>query len=68
VVCWAGEHYVLADWATQAFIPKLARLLATITVAALAFLGCTLLLRVDELEQLRALVNRKLRRSTPATR
>jgi putative peptidoglycan lipid II flippase len=68
VVCWAGEHYVLADWATQAFMPKLAWLLATITVAALAFLGCTLLLRVDELEQLRALVNRKLRRSTPATR
>ncbi len=66
-VCWLGEHYVLADWPTQAFMPKLAWLLATITVAALAFLGCTLLLRVDEVDHLRAIVSRKLRRSTPAT-
>ncbi len=67
-VCWAGQHFLLADWATEAFWPKLAWLLATIAVAGLAFLACTLLLRVDELEQLRALISRKLRRSTPATR
>jgi putative peptidoglycan lipid II flippase len=67
-VCWAGQHYLLSDWATLAFWPKLTWLLATITVAALVFLGCTLALRVDELEHLRTIVNRKLRRSSAATR
>jgi hypothetical protein len=67
-VCWAGQHFLLSDWQTQAFVPKLAWLLAVIAAGALAFLGCTMVLRVDELEQLRAIVSRKLRRSTPATR
>ena len=67
-VCWMGKHFLLADWQTQAFLPKLAWLLTTITAGALAFVGCVLVLRVDELEQLRAMLSRKLRRSTPATR
>jgi len=67
-VCWVGNHFLLSDWQTQAFVPKLAWLLTTIAAGALAFVGCVLALRVDELEQLRAILSRKLRRSTPATR
>ena len=67
-VCWAGQHFVLSDWATQAFWPKTGWLFATITLAALAFLGGALALRIDELQQVRVIVRRKLRRSTPATR
>ena len=67
-VCWAGQHFLLSEWQTQAFVPKLAWLLTVIAAGALAFLGCTMVLRVDELEQLRVILSRKLRRSTPATR
>ncbi len=67
-VCWAGNHFLLADWQIQALLPKVAWLLTTITAGALAFIGCVLVLRVDELEQLRAILSRKLRRSHPATR
>jgi len=65
-VCWAGQHFVLADWATQRFWPKLGWLMLTIVVGAASFLGCALALRIRELETLRGLVQRKLRRSRPA--
>ena len=65
-VCWAGEHFALADWATQRSWSKAGWLTATIVVGALAFLGCAIALRIEELDQLRALVSRKLRRSRPA--
>jgi putative peptidoglycan lipid II flippase len=61
-VCWIGSHFALADWATQAFWPKLARLAATIIAGACAFLICAMLLRVTELEQLASGVKRRLNR------
>ncbi len=67
-ICWAGAHFLLADWATQPSWPKAGWLTATIVTGALAFLGCALALRIEELEQLRALLQRKLRRSRPVPR
>ncbi len=67
-VCWAGNHFVLADWATQRFWPKLGWLMATIVTGVVAFLGCAIALRIDELEHLRTLVKRKLQRSNPPAR
>ncbi len=65
-VCWLGEHFALADWPTQRAWAKAGWLTATIVAGTLAFLGCAIALRIEELEQLRALVNRKLRRTRPA--
>ena len=67
-VCWAGQHFALADWATQRFWPKLGWLTATIAVGIVAFLGCAFALRIEELEHLRGVVQRRLRRSPAAAR
>jgi putative peptidoglycan lipid II flippase len=62
-VCWAGNHWLLRDWATQGFGAKLLSLLLTIGVSSLAFLGCGMLLRIGELQDLVARVRGKLRRT-----
>ena len=67
-VCWSGAHFALSDWATQAFWTKSAWLFATIVAGGGVFVACALAMHIDEVEHLRDIVNRKLRRSTPATR
>jgi len=61
-VCWAGSHWLLADWAQQRFLPKLGALLTTIVVAAAAYLGMALLLRIGDVDEIAAAVRRRLRR------
>jgi hypothetical protein len=61
-VCWLGAHYLLADWATQAFWPKLTYLFATIGVAGLAFVYVASALRISELREIIAAFERRLRR------
>jgi putative peptidoglycan lipid II flippase len=61
-VCAASMHWLLSAWQTQAFLGKLAALLATVIVAMLVFVGCGLVLRIAELEELRAAVRRRLGR------
>ncbi|HEY2676969.1 MAG TPA: murein biosynthesis integral membrane protein MurJ [Steroidobacteraceae bacterium] len=61
-VCAAGSHWLLADWQSQALLPKLAALLATIAVGALVFAGCGVLLHIEELKELRDAVTRRLAR------
>jgi len=61
-VCAASMHWWLSEWPTQAFLGKLTALLVTVIVAMLVFAGCGLLLRIAELEQLGAVVRRRLRR------
>jgi len=63
-VCWGSRHWLLADWATQAFTGKLAALLLTVVVGAVVFLGCAAALHIDELHTLRTAVQRRLRRIT----
>jgi putative peptidoglycan lipid II flippase len=62
-VCAASSHWLLADWATQAFLSKLGALLATVIVGALIFAGCGLLLHIEEIKDLQAALRRRLRRS-----
>ncbi len=57
-VCWAGDHFLLAHWATERFLPKLGTLLAVIVAAAGAFFACATVLGIRELED----VSRALKR------
>jgi putative peptidoglycan lipid II flippase len=61
-ICWSGQRWLLSDWASMHFLPKVAALLATIIVAGGAFFGCALLLRIPELDSLMAAVRRRLAR------
>jgi len=61
-VCWVGGHFLLADWATQPFWPKLAGLGATIVVAAVVFLLVASALKIPELRDIIAAFERRLRR------
>jgi putative peptidoglycan lipid II flippase len=63
-VCAASTHWLLADWATQPFIPKLAALLGTVAVGALVFAGCGTALHIEEFKELQSAVRRRLRRVT----
>jgi putative peptidoglycan lipid II flippase len=61
-VCWLGGHYLLADWATQPFWPKLTYLFATIAVAGGVFVAVASALRISELSEIIAAFQRRLRR------
>jgi putative peptidoglycan lipid II flippase len=60
-VCWASQHWLLAEWATQGFISKLGALLVTVVVGVLVFLGCGAAVRIEELHTLGHALRRRLR-------
>jgi putative peptidoglycan lipid II flippase len=62
-VCAAASHWLLADWATQAFLPKLGALLATVLIGLMVFAGGCALLRVAEIEELVGALRRRLQRA-----
>ena len=62
-ICWAGEHWLLADWALERFWPKAGSLTAVIAAAAGAFLVCATALRIREMQDIVLAVQRKLRRA-----
>jgi putative peptidoglycan lipid II flippase len=61
-VCWLGGHFLLADWATQPFLPKLTYLLVTIVVAGGVFMFVAWALKIPELRDIIAAFERRLRR------
>ena len=61
-VCWAGNHFLLAHWASERFWPKLGELLAVIVVAAGAFFVCATALGIRELEDISRAVRRRFAR------
>jgi putative peptidoglycan lipid II flippase len=61
-VCAASTHWLLSDWATQAFLRKTCALLATVTVAGMVFFGVGAALRIEELTELIGALHRRLRR------
>ncbi len=61
-VCAASRVWLLADWAVQPFVPKLAALCGTVLVAMAAFAGCGAALKIEEIRQIAAGVGRRLRR------
>ena len=63
-VCWASTKWVLADWAGMPLWMQAGLLFATIGVAGGVFFLAALPMRIEELEDLKALVRRKLRRKT----
>ena len=62
VICWAGAHYLLYDWATQTFWPKCASLVLVIAVAAAAFFACANALGIREVRDIVAAVRRRWQR------
>ncbi len=62
LVCWASAHWLLADWASQGFVSKVSRLLLTVVVGALVYLGSAVALRIEEIQDLVAAVRRRLQR------
>jgi len=62
LVCVAAQHWLFANLATMAFLPKLAAVLGTIGVAAAAFGVSVALLRIEEVEDVIAMAKRKLGR------
>lgn len=60
-ICVAGNHWLLAEWATMPLLPKIGALLITIIAAGLGFLGCAMLLKIPELEAIVAAIRRRLK-------
>jgi putative peptidoglycan lipid II flippase len=63
-VCAAGSHWLLADWAAEAFWSKMVALVGTICVAAGVFVACGMMFGIEELADLLAALKRRLRRAT----
>jgi putative peptidoglycan lipid II flippase len=61
-VCAASSHWLLADWRTQALLPKIAALLATVIAGAGVFAACGMLLHIEELKEVRAAFKRRFAR------
>jgi putative peptidoglycan lipid II flippase len=61
-VCAASSRWLLADWPTQALALKVAALTGTVAVGIGVFGVCGILLRIEELQELKAAVLRRLRR------
>ena len=61
-VCWAGVHFLLADWAVQPFWPKSFGLLLVIATGATAFFLTASALGIGEVHDIVAAVRRRLRR------
>jgi len=62
-ISWGGAHFLLADWATEAFWPKCLTLLTVIAVAAAAFFLCANALRIAEVHDILSALRRRLQRA-----
>jgi putative peptidoglycan lipid II flippase len=61
-IAWAGGHYLLGDWATEAFWPKCLTLAGVIALSAAAFFFCANALGIPEVHDIVAAVRRRLQR------
>ena len=59
LVCMGAQHYLFADLATMAFLPKMFAVLATVALAAAAFVGSVAVMRIEEVEDVRRILERK---------
>jgi putative peptidoglycan lipid II flippase len=59
LVCMGAQHYLFADLATMAFLPKMLAVLATVALAAAAFVGSVAVMRIEEVEDVRRILERK---------
>ena len=65
-VCWAAQTWVLGGWMRWSIALKIGALFGTIGVAGVAYFLVALALRIEELDEVTAMVKRKLMR--PAKR
>ncbi len=63
LLCWASAHWLLGQWATQAFISKAGWLLLTVLVGAAAFVACGMALRIEELHDMAGVLRRRWQRA-----
>jgi hypothetical protein len=61
-VCAASSRWLLADWPTQPLVTKLVALAGTVLAGVGVFGACGIGLRIEELQQLKHAVARRLRR------
>ncbi len=61
-ISWAGGHFLLADWAVQAFWPKLLSLMLVIAAGAGAFFFAASALGIGEVHDITRAVRRRLQR------
>ncbi|MGB6451579.1 MAG: murein biosynthesis integral membrane protein MurJ [Steroidobacteraceae bacterium] len=59
-ICWAGAHFLLADWATEHFWRKFVLLGAVIVAGGSAFFACAAALRIEEVRDLTRAVRQRL--------
>jgi len=62
LVCWAGMHFLLADWATEDFSLKLGALVLVIAAGVAAFFISATALGITELREITHAVKRRLLR------
>ncbi|MDB6044222.1 MAG: virulence factor MviN [Gammaproteobacteria bacterium] len=62
LICWAGAHFLLADWATQPFWTKLGALTLVIATGVVAFFLSATALGITELREITHAMKRRLRR------
>ncbi|HTW74504.1 MAG TPA: murein biosynthesis integral membrane protein MurJ [Steroidobacteraceae bacterium] len=60
LVCGASVHGWLGQWQHERFLLRSGELLATVIAGGLAFVGAGLALRIEELQELAAIVRRRL--------
>jgi putative peptidoglycan lipid II flippase len=61
-ICWAGMHFLLANWASQPFLPKAVSLAAVIGIGGGAFFVSATALGITELQEITRAVKRRLLR------
>jgi putative peptidoglycan lipid II flippase len=61
-ICWAGLHFLLGNWATEAFWPKAGALTLVIAAGAAAFFVTATMLGISELREITHAVKRRLSR------
>ncbi|MEA3188792.1 MAG: putative peptidoglycan lipid flippase [Chthoniobacter sp.] len=59
-VCIGAQHFVFTHLATMPFLPKVCAVLGTIALAGAAFFATVSVLRIEEVQELSAIVRRKL--------
>jgi putative peptidoglycan lipid II flippase len=59
-VCMSAEHWLFAGWAGFGFVTRATLLIGVIAVAGGIFFAAAMLLRIEELDDVTALVRRKL--------
>ncbi|MFT3907025.1 MAG: murein biosynthesis integral membrane protein MurJ [Steroidobacteraceae bacterium] len=62
LVCWASDHWLLADWATQRFVSKLGALLFTVVVGAGVYFTVAVWMRIGDVDEIVAALKRRLAR------